>query len=192
VNGVAKVPLLRWNDFGGTFGGPVYIPNHYNRDKNKTFFFFSEEDRRIHTYTSLNPTIATQGMLSGVFPQPVCISNTTPCTQMVTTIPTNLINANSAAYIKDIFSKLPLIAANTVAGTTAGVFSVPNVYNSRQEIARVDHSFSEKFQIWGRFENDSIPTTEPGGLFTGSAIPFVATTNTNSPVTSRTFRGPVY
>jgi hypothetical protein len=100
---------------------------------------------------------------------------------MVTTIPTNLINANSAAYIKDIFGKLPLIAANTVAGTTAGVFSVPNVYNSRQEIARVDHSFSEKFQIWGRFENDSIPTTEPGGLFTGSAIPFVATTNTNSP-----------
>ncbi len=181
VNGVAKVPPLRWNDFGGTFGGPVYIPKHYNRDKNKTFFFFSEEARRIHTYTTLGPTIPTQGMLTGVFPQPVCISYTTSCQQTATTIPTNLINANSAAYIKDIFSKLPLSAANTVAGTTVGLFPVQNIYNSRQEIARVDHTFSEKFTIWGRFENDVIPTTEPGGLFTGSAIPYVATTNTNSP-----------
>jgi hypothetical protein len=181
VNGVAKVPPLRWNDFGGTFGGPVYIPNHYNKDKNKTFFFFSEEARRIHTYTTLSPTIPTQGMLSGQFPQPVCISYTTSCQQTATTIPANLINANSAAYIKDIFSKLPLSTANTVAGTTAGLFPVQNIYNSRQEIARVDHTFNEKFTVWGRFENDVIPTTEPGGLFTGSAIPYVATTNTNSP-----------
>src|SRR5208282_4185531 len=27
------------NDFGYTFGGPVYIPNHYNTDKKKTFVF---------------------------------------------------------------------------------------------------------------------------------------------------------
>ena len=35
--------------------------------------------------------------------------------------------------------------------------------------------------MWGKFENDSIPTTEPGGLFTSSAIPGGAVTNTNSP-----------
>ena len=35
--------------------------------------------------------------------------------------------------------------------------------------------------IWGKFEIDSIPTTEPGGLFTGSTIPGGAITNTNSP-----------
>src|SRR5881398_2069359 len=34
------------HDFGYTIGGPVYIPNHYNADKKKTFFFFSEEWRR--------------------------------------------------------------------------------------------------------------------------------------------------
>ncbi len=42
-------PKLRKNDFGGTFGGPVWIPKVYN-GKNKTFFFF--------TYESL-PTTAT-------------------------------------------------------------------------------------------------------------------------------------
>ncbi len=181
VNGKVQVPPLRWNDFGGSFGGPVYIPNHYNKDKNKTFFFFSEEARRIHTYTTLAPTLATQGMLTGQFSQPVCISYTTACQQTATSIPSNLISANSAAYIKDIFSKLALSSVNTVAATTALLFPVQNIYNSRQEIARVDQVINQNFTIWGKFENDSIPTTEPGGLFTGSAIPYVATTNTNSP-----------
>jgi hypothetical protein len=30
------------NMFGGTLGGPLYIPCPYNTDKNKTFFFISE------------------------------------------------------------------------------------------------------------------------------------------------------
>lgn len=37
-----RVPLLRQHDFGGTFGGPVWIPKIYS-GKNKTFFFFSYE-----------------------------------------------------------------------------------------------------------------------------------------------------
>jgi hypothetical protein len=41
----SKAPLYRKNDFGATFGGPLYIPNHYNTNKDKTFFFFSEEAR---------------------------------------------------------------------------------------------------------------------------------------------------
>ena len=171
----SQVPPLRWNDFGGSFGGPVYIPNHYNKDKNKTFFFFSEEARRIHTYTTLAPTLPTQGMLTGQFSQPVCISyHYRLASRRATSIPSNLINPNAAAYIKDIFSKLPLSGGNTVAGTTAVQFPVQNIYNSRQEIVKVDQRNQREFQIWGKFENDVIPTTEPGGLFTGSAIPYVA------------------
>ncbi len=41
-----SVPEYKKNDFGFTVGGPVYIPKVYNRDKNKTFFFYSEEWRR--------------------------------------------------------------------------------------------------------------------------------------------------
>ena len=41
----SKAPLYRKNDFGATFGGPLYIPGHYNKNKDKTFFFFSEEAR---------------------------------------------------------------------------------------------------------------------------------------------------
>ncbi len=184
INGVAQVPALRWNDFGGTIGGPVYIPGHFNKDKNRTFFFFSEEARRIITYTTFNPTLPTQGMLQGAFPQAVCITTLTGCASgstPVTQIPVTQINPIAAEYIKDVFGKMALQSANTLASTTAGFFPQRNLYDSRQEIARIDQSFGERIQLWGRFENDSIPTTEPGGLFTGSTIPNLATTNTNSP-----------
>jgi hypothetical protein len=36
-------PVQRRNDFGGTFGGPIWIPKVYN-GRNKTFFFFSGEE----------------------------------------------------------------------------------------------------------------------------------------------------
>src|SRR5438876_2622453 len=42
----AKKAPYKKHDFGYTIGGPVYIPNHYNTDKKKTFFFCSEEWRR--------------------------------------------------------------------------------------------------------------------------------------------------
>jgi hypothetical protein len=87
----------------------------------------------------------------------------------------------SAQYIKDIFSKLPLSSTNTVAAQSSGFFPVQNIFNSRQEIARVDHTVSDRLSLWGKFENDSIPTVEPGGLFTGAAIPGIAVTDTNAP-----------
>jgi hypothetical protein len=181
----AKAPALRWNDFGGTIGGPVYIPGKYNRDKNKTFFFYSQEHRRIITYTNFNPVLPTTAMIQGTFSQPVCIATTAGIcpagSAPVTQIPTNIINANSAAYIKDIYSKLTLPAINSVAATSSLFFAQRNLYNSDQYIGRIDHSFGEKFVIWGKFEIDQIPTTEPGGLFQGNQIPGGAITNTNSP-----------
>ena len=42
-------PRSRKHDFGGTIGGPVWIPKIYN-GRNKTFFFFSEEIFRNVTY----------------------------------------------------------------------------------------------------------------------------------------------
>ncbi len=50
---VAPVPKLRYNNFGGTFGGPIPFLNFgeggpvWTSGKNKTFFFYSHEQRRI-------------------------------------------------------------------------------------------------------------------------------------------------
>jgi hypothetical protein len=74
----ATAPLYRRNDFGGTFGGPLYIPGHYNVNKDKTFFFFSEEVRIEKSPSELQsnfnhavPTLAErQGNFSDVCPNP--------------------------------------------------------------------------------------------------------------------------
>lgn len=47
-NGLQK-PLYRFNTIGGTIGGPIYIPHRFNQEKNKLFFFYSEEDWRVKT-----------------------------------------------------------------------------------------------------------------------------------------------
>ena len=44
--GTGVVPPYKKNDFGYTIGGPVYIPGVYNKNKQKTFFFWSQEWRR--------------------------------------------------------------------------------------------------------------------------------------------------
>jgi hypothetical protein len=46
-------PKTRINDFGGTVGGPIWIPKVYN-GTNKTFFFFSFESRPTTTTTTTN------------------------------------------------------------------------------------------------------------------------------------------
>lgn len=176
ADGTAKVPPLRYNDFGYTIGGPIYIPSHFNKEKNKTFFFFSQEFRRVITYATVTALVPTAAEKQGIFATPVCTANTGSTCNTTTTQITN-INPLAAAYIKDIFSTIPAGAASDHSLPV----SQRNTYNARQDLVRIDHTFSEKFSVWGRVLNDSIPTIEPGGLFQGSPMPNVATTSTNSP-----------
>ncbi len=183
-NAIARPPL-RYNDFGGTIGGPLYIPGHYNSDRKKTFFFFSEEVRRIKTFSTFSGTVPSIAERSGTFPTPVCtaVNPSGACTAQSTQIAA--INPGAAAYIKDIFSKLPQ-PQNLATDLLTSVGQ--NTFNHRQETVRIDHIFNSKLSFFGRFTNDSIPTIEPGGLFTGSSLPGVATTSTNSPGRSFTIR----
>ena len=181
ADGKAKRVPFRYNDFGGTFGGPVFIPKLYEH-KDKTFFFFSEELRRVITYPTFNTTVPSAALRQGIFPQDVCIGPVaTPCSTVLTagqTLPANLRSPLAAAYVQDIYNKLPL--PSDAAGTL--FFPARGVFNFRQELIRIDHKFSDKVSAYYRFENDTIPTIEPIGLFSGGAgQPFVSTTQTSSP-----------
>lgn len=178
------IPYLRYNDFGGTIGGPVWIPKIYEQ-KNKTFFFFSEEVRRNLNYTNGSAIVPTQGMLTGQFAHPVCVAfdATNNCTATGTSIPT--IDPVAAAYIKDIYSKYPT-ANNGLFGYTS---VLKGIYNFREEIYKIDHQFNQKFSISGKMLRDSIPTQEAGGLFTNIALDGIGTTSTNSPGHNYTIRG---
>src|SRR5262249_19716854 len=128
-------PVLRYNDFGGTIGGPLFIPGVYNENKDKTFFFFSEEARRVTTPVTETATVPTALQRQGTFQKPVCIavSPAGSCTATGTQV-TN-IDPVAAAYIKDVFSKIPVPPAAN--GTILSVF--PGVFNYPEELLRADH-----------------------------------------------------
>src|SRR6266851_437456 len=179
-------PTLRYNDFGGTVGGPVWIPKIYEQ-RNKTFFFVSEEARRIVTYSNPTGAIPYSGMTSGQFNHVICTqwanSNGAPgaCQAYGTSIPATSINPVAAAYIKDLFSKFP--APNLVSATNPFGYlaNLANTFNFREDMVKIDHVFSPKLSVNGKILHDTNPTTEAGGLFTNTIINGISTTSTNSP-----------
>ena len=62
-----EAPLYRRNDFGFTVGGPIYIPGKYNSNKQKTFFFFSQEFRYEKTPVDYNQAVPSNAERSGDF-----------------------------------------------------------------------------------------------------------------------------
>ncbi|MBM3734563.1 MAG: TonB-dependent receptor [Acidobacteria bacterium] len=58
--------VLRYNQFGGTTGGPVYVPKLYN-GKDRTFFFFSYEGYRNHFPANRLNTVPTPAQREGDF-----------------------------------------------------------------------------------------------------------------------------
>jgi hypothetical protein len=169
-------PAIRYNNFGWTFGGPIFVPGRFNTQKTSTFFFFSQEFRRAITHTTVRALVPTASEKAGMFSVPVCIAFVGgTCADTATTVPS--INPVAAQYIQDIWSKIP-----EPDPVTHQLFSaMRNVANHRQELLRIDHVFSPRLSIFGRYLQDSIPTIEPTGAFTASVLPGVATTDTNSP-----------
>ncbi|MBS1814346.1 MAG: TonB-dependent receptor [Acidobacteria bacterium] len=168
---------LRYNDFGGTVGGPLW--------RDKAFFFFSGEYRRVINYASSTLTgVPTAAERQGNFSTPVCtsvnISGTTPSCASTGTQVTN-ISPTAAAYIKDIFSTdgskipLPIATATDTTGHTL-IQNQRSVYNENQEIGRLDYNLTKSLLLTGRVIWDDIPTVEPGGLFAGGGYPGNGTT----------------
>lgn len=65
LNGLAR-PEYRQNQFGGTIGGPVYIPKLYD-GRNKTFFFFDYQHSKTVAPITFTDTIPTLGMRNSNF-----------------------------------------------------------------------------------------------------------------------------
>jgi hypothetical protein len=149
----SKPPQLKYNNFGGTIGGPA-IPN-------KMFFFFSEELRRINRApTSLN----------GLVFDPSWLTDTTSPNY----VPPALRDPNAVKL-------LSLFPAPNVTGALRFLSTQPSINNTRQEVVRIDYDATSNLRLTGRYSHDNSFTEEPGGLFLGLALPDIGTTDTNVP-----------
>ena len=176
-----KRPPLRYNDYGYTFGGPVGIPGLWKPKDPKTFFFWSQEWRKQSVPGNFTAIVPTAAEKAGNFTAPVCVTPgnfSSSCAGG--TLGTNVaaIDPTAQKYINAIWAGVP----DPSDPTTHQLFGTrQSTFNHRQELIRVDHTFSPKWSVMFRFLNDHIPTVEPGGLFTNAALPGVANTSTDSP-----------
>lgn len=194
-NGKVKRRPFRYNNFGLTIGGPVYIPNFGEgttggmfRKSKRTFFFFSEEQRRDKRYPSLSSVVPDANMKLGIFPIPICLRATISGTTRtcLDTLPAGTPLSSRAPvsnvaqqYITNIWNNIP---NPTNPATLALNFPTLNNANFRQEVIKVDHNFTSNWSLNYRHQRDKIPTADAdGSIGTRSGIPFVNTMDSNSP-----------
>ncbi len=199
-NGKAKRPPFRYHNYGFTIGGPVYFFNFgegtggIGQKVDKTFFFFSEERRRDRRFPTLSSTVPDANMRQGIFPIDICLSANAPTAATATclnVLPRGVplssrvaINPVAQQYLDFIYNKLPL-PSDPVTRTLN--FPTQGIADFRQEIVKIDHSFTSKLSAYYRFQTDKIPTLDANSLFSsGSGLPGVSTTSTNSPGTTHT------
>ena len=166
-------PSNKKHDFGYTIGGPIYIPGHYNTNKEKTFFFWSEEWRRERDPFSFNQQVPSSAERGGNF-NDVC-----PGTECPVNPATGLPFAGNNVPIDPNAQALmtALIPAPTLDSGANSFFigSVTEPLTWRQELVRIDHNFSSKLRLMGRYIHDSYSSVDPTVSFVGNPFPSIQT-----------------
>jgi hypothetical protein len=156
------VPKLRYNQFGGSIGGPILLP-HFN-GRNKAFFFFNYEGIRkpfgsvqvgnvptpAQRQGDFNGTIDSAGEQIQIFNPFTPCPNPATCTRDQfpnNIIPSSMINPVSAKI-------MALLPQPNLAS------SIPGIGNYEREVhnnlpqnlwnARVDYNLSSKNRLYGR------------------------------------------
>jgi hypothetical protein len=191
---------FRYNNFGWTIGGPVYFLKFGERDDeyfgrwSQTFFFFSQEWRKDIRYPTLSSTVPDQQLRQGVFPVDICLQATGTTCNTVLPAGTALstmrpINPISQQYLTYIINNLPLPNPTSPTSPYSLSFPAKNLSDFRQELIKIDHSFSNSTSMYYRYQRDKIPTEDVNSLFSsGSGLPGVSVTSTNSPGRTHTFQ----
>jgi len=191
----AKPPVLRVNMFGWNLGGPFYIPGKYNTAKNKTFFFFNQEWRRIRQGSVVNAAAANEDIRAGDFSNyrggaPIYVPNVSPGDPAMLAkfaaagvtpgqpfpgniIPDSLIDPNVKGFLGTGAVPLP----NAPNDRYIDSRMVP--INVREEIIRVDHQVSDKLSVMAHFINDAVVQETMTTLWSGSTYPTIGTTFKN-------------
>ena len=168
-----EVPSYKKNDWGYTIGGPVYIPGVYNKDKDKTFFFWSEEWRRDRVpgqnFNQIVPSVAERGGdFTDVCPGADC--PTDPRTGNPFDGSLGPIPVDPAAV--PLLGMIPL----PTSGSNLFVAAPSQATNWREELIRVDHNLNSKLRVMFRYAHDSWDTVTATPLWTNAgSFPTVQT-----------------
>ena len=162
-------PELRLNTYGFNVGGPVTLGHLYNKNRDKTFFFYNMEWRKlIQPGSTLDTTVPATSEYGGVLTSAahVPLASAVNATELAkfealglqpgeafpnNTIPASLLDPNIQLLLKE-----GIFPAATSGSQFIGATPVPT--DVREEIVRIDHQFSDKFWVFGHWLSE--PTTQ--------------------------------
>ena len=201
-------PGLNYNIYGFNIGGPITIPGVYNKDRSRTFFFWNEEWRKVRQSPSpsTNNTLAAENfpvagqslhyvapkfapsskiLVPGNVQDPAFLAKVaslglTPGAPFPNdTIPAALIDPNAVAYLNTGVVPKP----NTANGQA--LTSAPTPLDVRDDLVRIDHRITDKWQILGHYIHDSVTQTQNGPMLGWSGGSYNTITSTvNNPSNS--------
>ena len=151
-------PRYRYNTFGGSIGGPVTIPGHFNQSRNKMFFFYNIEQALISTPGALNSyTMPTALERQGDFSQTLDTNGKViPITDTLTgapfpgnIIPKNRLNPNGQALMNIL--PQPNFLNRAITGGNYN-YQIQEVQTDpkRSQLLRLDFVPSDKDRVFVR------------------------------------------
>ena len=191
-----KAPL-RYNDFGFTIGGPIYLPRFGEGGRaiydgrNKSFFFYSQEWKKARTLSTAVGTVPTIDQRNGIFAGTIKNPFTGVNFPSVggNSVFTSSIDPNALAILKFIPLANEVSPGTTILNRFRRAVGLGS--DIRQEIVRIDHNFNSKWSIFGRYIREDFSRNDPGGnpfsdpfIFgnaAGTLYPFVAAQETTTP-----------
>jgi hypothetical protein len=180
-------PVLRYNQFGGTVGGPIRLPHLYN-GRDRTFFFFGYEQWHYRGASVQLTTVPTPAQRAGDFSSTFDVNGKViPIYDPATTTP----NPHGNGYVRSTFrgnvvpsgrfdslalnvlKYLPLpntTPQNALTNTNNFVSEQPSPSDQDVIAARVDHKISQNDLLFVRYAGN-INTTRAIGYGLGPADP---------------------
>jgi len=198
-----KMTKLRFNTYGFNAGGPLeFKPT----DNPKTFFFYNMEWRSLIQGGALRTNVPFPSTYGGNLTEAINFGGLLNSGNTTVHVPNfaNLATAEQAKFTAaGLTSGQPfpnntiptsLLDPNAVALLKAGLFPAPtsgrtfiggadSPTNVREELARVDHTFSDKFSVFGHWISEQILQTDIPTRWSGGA---------NLPTVGDTFGNPSY